>query len=87
MERNSYGKMFVMSSPSGAGKITLTKKIAENNSNFKISISYTRNQSLGSGFNTLDQTNATQSTGDFIKTEVKTLDNVVHNGSLNISIN
>ena len=41
MERNSYGKMFVMSSPSGAGKTTLTKKIAENNSNFKISISHT----------------------------------------------
>ena len=41
MERNSYGKMFVMSSPSGAGKTTLTKKIAKNNSNFKISISYT----------------------------------------------
>jgi len=41
MERNRYGKMFVMSSPSGAGKTTLTKKIAENNSNFKISISYT----------------------------------------------
>ena len=41
MERNSYGKMFVMSSPSGAGKTTLTKKIAENNSNFKISISLT----------------------------------------------
>ena len=41
MERNSYGKMFIMSSPSGAGKTTLTKKIAENNSNFKISISHT----------------------------------------------
>ena len=41
MERNSHGKMFVMSSPSGAGKTTLTKKIAENNSNFKISISHT----------------------------------------------
>ena len=41
MERNSYGKMFVMSSPSGAGKTTLTKKIAENNLNFKISISHT----------------------------------------------
>ena len=41
MERNSYGKMFVMSSPSGAGKTTLTKKIAGNNSNFKISISHT----------------------------------------------
>ena len=41
MDRNSYGKMFVLSSPSGAGKTTLTKKIAENNSNFKISISHT----------------------------------------------
>ena len=41
MERNSYGKMFVLSSPSGAGKTTLTKKIAENNSNFNISISHT----------------------------------------------
>ncbi len=35
------GMMFVLSSPSGAGKTTLTKKIAENNSNFTISISYT----------------------------------------------
>ena len=45
MERNSYGKMFVMSSPSGAGKTTLTKKIAENNSNFNISISHTTRKS------------------------------------------
>ena len=35
------GMMFVLSSPSGAGKTTLTKKIAESNSNFTISISYT----------------------------------------------
>ena len=35
------GMMFVLSSPSGAGKTTLAKKIAENNSNFIISISYT----------------------------------------------
>ena len=35
------GMMFVLSSPSGAGKTTLTKKIAEHNSNFGISISYT----------------------------------------------
>ena len=33
--------MFVLSSPSGAGKTTLTKKIAENNKNFVISISHT----------------------------------------------
>ena len=35
------GMMFVLSSPSGAGKTTLTKKIAENNKNFTISISHT----------------------------------------------
>lgn len=33
--------MFVLSSPSGAGKTTLTKKLASNNSKFEISISYT----------------------------------------------
>jgi guanylate kinase len=33
--------MFVLSSPSGVGKTTLTKKIAKNNSNFIISISHT----------------------------------------------
>ncbi len=33
--------MFVLSSPSGAGKTTLTKKLASNNENFVISISYT----------------------------------------------
>ena len=35
------GMMFVLSSPSGAWKTTLTKKIAENNSGFEISISHT----------------------------------------------
>ena len=35
------GMMFVLSSPSGTGKTTLTKKLAENNINFVISISYT----------------------------------------------
>jgi len=35
------GMMFVLSSPSGVGKTTLTKKIANNNPNFKISISHT----------------------------------------------
>ena len=33
--------MFILSSPSGAGKTTLTNKLAQNNSNFSISISYT----------------------------------------------
>ena len=41
MKKESTGKMFVLSSPSGAGKTTLTKKLAENNPNFSISISYT----------------------------------------------
>ena len=35
------GMMFVLSSPSGAGKTTLTKKLADNNSQFTISISHT----------------------------------------------
>jgi len=35
------GMMFVLSSPSGTGKTTLTKKLAEHNANFSISISYT----------------------------------------------
>ena len=35
------GMMIVLSSPSGVGKTTLTKKLAENNSQFAISISYT----------------------------------------------
>ena len=35
------GMMFVLSSPSGAGKTTLTRKLAEQNTNFSISISYT----------------------------------------------
>ena len=35
------GMMFVLSSPSGVGKTTLTKKLANNNTNFIISISHT----------------------------------------------
>ena len=41
MAQEKKGMMFVLSSPSGAGKTTLTKKIAENNSDFIISISHT----------------------------------------------
>ena len=41
MSLKKNGMMFVLSSPSGAGKTTLTKKIAENNKNFIISISHT----------------------------------------------
>ena len=39
IEKN--GMMFVLSSPSGAGKTTLTKKLADQNINFSISISNT----------------------------------------------
>jgi len=35
------GMMFVLSSPSGTGKTTLTKKLAENDKKFAISISHT----------------------------------------------
>ena len=41
MKTKNKGMMFVLSSPSGTGKTTLTKKIAENNKNFTISISHT----------------------------------------------
>jgi len=41
MALDKKGMMFVLSSPSGVGKTTLTKKLAENNSQFAISISYT----------------------------------------------
>ena len=41
MAKEKKGMMFVLSSPSGTGKTTLAKKIAENNTNFSISISHT----------------------------------------------
>ena len=41
MAIDKKGMMIVLSSPSGVGKTTLTKKLAENNSQFVISISYT----------------------------------------------
>ena len=41
MSKENKGMMFVLSSPSGAGKTTLAKKIVENNKNFSISISHT----------------------------------------------
>ena len=41
MSKEKKGMMFVLSSPSGAGKTTLAKKIAENNKNFTISVSHT----------------------------------------------
>jgi len=41
MVAKRQGMMFVLSSPSGVGKTTLTKKLQKNNTNFTISISHT----------------------------------------------
>ena len=41
MTMEKKGMMFVLSSPSGVGKTTLTKELAKKNSNFSISISHT----------------------------------------------
>ena len=41
MAIDKKGMMFVLSSPSGTGKTTLTKKLAKRNMNFSISISHT----------------------------------------------
>ena len=41
MANEKKGMMFVLSSPSGAGKTTLAKKLADQNERFEISISYT----------------------------------------------
>ena len=41
MANENKGTMFVLSSPSGAGKTTLTKKLSENNLDFITSISHT----------------------------------------------
>ena len=54
--------MFVLSSPSGAGKTTLTKKLADNNPNFKISISHTTrkprpNEINGKDYHFIDKKN------------------------------
>ena len=52
VEKN--GMMFVLSSPSGAGKTTLTKKLAKNNTNFTISISFTTRKPRPSEINGKD---------------------------------
>ena len=50
MTKEKKGMMFVLSSPSGAGKTTLTKKLAEHNSQFVISISHTTRKSRPNEF-------------------------------------
>jgi len=41
MVEKTNGMMFVLSSPSGVGKTTLTKKLLKNNPNFALSVSHT----------------------------------------------
>ena len=41
ISKSKRGLILILSSPSGAGKTTLAKKIQDSDSNFKISISYT----------------------------------------------
>ena len=41
MTSRNGGMMVILSSPSGAGKTTLTKKIQQKYQNFKISVSHT----------------------------------------------
>ena len=54
MSVEKSGMMFVLSSPSGVGKTTLTKKLAKNNINFTISISYTTRKPRPSEINGKD---------------------------------
>ena len=60
------GMMFVLSSPSGAGKTTLTKKLAQNNSQFVISISYTTRKPRPSEINGKDYHFVTKAKFDFL---------------------
>ena len=41
MREKDAGLMVILSSPSGAGKTTITKKIQQKHQNFKISVSHT----------------------------------------------
>ena len=54
MAKEKKGLMFVLSSPSGTGKTTLTKKLASNNSNFTISISHTTREPRSNEINGKD---------------------------------
>jgi len=54
MSVEKSGMTFVLSSPSGAGKTTLTKKLAKNNTNFTISVSYTTRKPRPSEINGKD---------------------------------
>ena len=54
MTAKKCGMMFVLSSPSGVGKTTLTKRLAADNTNFSISISHTTRKPRPSEINKKD---------------------------------
>ena len=54
MAAKKNGMIFVLSSPSGVGKTTLTKKLAKNNANLTISISHTTRKPRSSEVNGKD---------------------------------
>ena len=54
MKHDNKNIMVILSSPSGAGKTTLTKKIQQKYSNFKISVSYTTRKPRTNEVNGID---------------------------------
>ena len=67
MTLEEKGMMIVLSSPSGAGKTTLTKKLKENNNNFHISISHTTRKPRSNEINGKDYYFVNQNEFDLLK--------------------
>ena len=54
MVRDSKSTMLILSSPSGAGKTTISKKIQQKHKNFKISVSHTTRKARPNEVNGVD---------------------------------
>jgi guanylate kinase len=54
ISKSRKGLILILSSPSGAGKTTLAKKIADKDNNFKVSVSYTTRASRPNEINGVD---------------------------------
>ena len=54
ISKSRKGLILILSSPSGAGKTTLAKKIADQDNNFKVSVSYTTRASRPNEINGVD---------------------------------
>ena len=54
VSKSRKGLILILSSPSGAGKTTLAKKIADQDNNFKVSVSYTTRASRPNEINGVD---------------------------------